>query len=265
MPQPRHNILKNKETHLWHAACFMESTMNSSTYIALSAQSALQQQMAVVANNVANASTPGFKAQNMIFAEYLAKNSQAEPVSFVQTLGAVRNDGQGSLAWTRNALDLAVQGEGYFKVSTPNGISYTRNGQFHLDTQGQIVTSQGYTVLGQGDAPITIPRDSGSIEIASDGSISTLQGQAGRLAVVTFDNPQNLVPSAGGLYVTDDNPTPAKQATVVQGAIENANVNPIIEMTRLLEVSRNYTSAQNLIDSENQRITNAIDQLGKVA
>lgn len=239
--------------------------MSSTAYIALSAQSALQQRMTVVANNIANASTPGFKAQSMIFAEYLAKTSGPEPVSFVRTLGTVRDTMQGALNWTRNALDLALQGEGYFKIDTPNGIAYTRNGQFQLDTRGQIVTSQGYPVLGQGDAPIVIPQNAGSIAIAADGSISTLQGQAGRVAVVTFDRPQDLIPSAAGLYVTDETPAPTAKGTVVQGAVEGANVNPIVEMTRLLDISRSYTSAQNLIDSEDQRIGNAINQLGKVA
>jgi len=245
----------------------MGSIMNSATYVALSAQSALQRQMAVTANNVANASTPGYKAQNIMFAEYLSGNQASEqaPTSFVRDLATVRNETQGSLSWTQNSLDLALQGSGYFKVDTPNGPRYTRNGQFQIDTQGQVVTAESYPVLDQGDRPIVVPPGAGSIEIAADGSVTTQRGPLGRFGVVNFANPADLTPSSAGLFVTEANPTPATKTTVVQGAIETSNVNPIVEMTRLMDVSRNYTTAQNLIDSEDQRMRTAIDQLGKVA
>ncbi len=239
--------------------------MQAASYIALSSQMALHRQMDVVANNMANSSTPAFKAERMLFAEFLNRGSASQPLSFVQDLGTMRDTKQGPITRTGNSLDLALQGEGYLKVETPLGIRYTRNGRFQLDGTGQVVTAQGYPVLADGDRPLTVPTDAQDITVTRDGTVSTAQGEAGRIAIVRFDNERDLVPASGGLYVTEAQPSATTDTVVVQGMIEGSNVEPIVEMTRMMTISHNFNFAKDLGDSESDRTRSAIDKLGKVA
>ena len=240
--------------------------METASYIALSSQMALFRQLDVVANNIANASTPAFKAERVLFAEFLDRQrpTGAPPLSFVQDFGSARDNSQGPLTRTANPLDVALQGDGYFKLQTPLGVRYTRAGRFQLDPSGQIVNAQGYALLGSGDAPINLPTDAADITITRDGTVSTAQGEAGRITVATFADERTLTPAAGGLYVTDAQPTTA-ETPVLQGMVEESNVQPIIEMTRLMNISRNFGFAKDLGDGEADRARNAIDKLGKVA
>jgi flagellar basal-body rod protein FlgF len=238
--------------------------MQAATYIALSNQMALLRKMDVVANNLANASTPSFKAEHMLFAEYLDKKGSA-PISFVQDFGTSRDTSQGPISSTGNPLDVALEGAGYLKIDTALGARYTRNGRLQLDSNGTLVTSDGNSVLGSGDQPISLPTNAKSITITRDGTISTDQGEAGQIEVLKFDDERVLEPASGGLYVTEAQPTPASDTAVLQGMVEGSNVQPIIEMTRLMKISQSYSSAKDLMDSENTRITTALDKLGKVA
>jgi flagellar basal-body rod protein FlgF len=242
-----------------------DQTMQVAAYVALSSQMALQRQIDVVANNLANSSTPAFKANRMLFAEFLNSGSADRPVSFVQDRGTVRDTKQGPITRTGNPLDLALQGDGYLKVETPLGIRYTRNGRFQLDGTGQVVTSQGYPVLAEGDNPLTVPTDAQEITVTHDGTVSTSQGDAGRIAVVRFENERDLAPAAGGLYVTEAVPVPAPETTIQQGMIEESNVEPIVEMTRMMKISHNFGFAKDLGDGESDRMRSAIDRLGKVS
>jgi flagellar basal-body rod protein FlgF len=241
--------------------------MEAASYVALSSQVALGRQLDVVANNMANASTPGYKAERGVFAEFIDRQrpSGTNALSFVQDLGTARDTTQGGLALTGNSLDLAVQGNGYFTVQTPLGPRYTRNGHFQLDAQGQVVNSQGYAVLAEGNQPLTVPTDAKDITISREGTVTTAQGEAGRIQVAQFADERALTPAAGGLYVTDAVPTKATDAAVLQGMIENSNVEPILEMTRMMSIARNFSSAKDFGDSESDRARNAIDKLGKVA
>jgi len=239
--------------------------MQAASYIALSSQLALHRQMDVVANNLANSSTPAFKAERMLFSEFLDRRRANQPTSFVQDFGTVRDTKQGPVTRTGNPLDLALQGDGYLKVETPLGIRYTRNGRFQLDGTGQVVNAQGYPVLADGDRPLTVPTDAQDISVTKDGTVTTNQGEAGRLAVVRFDNERDLVPASGGLFVTEAVPQPATETVVLQGMIEGSNVESILEITRMMNISHNFSFANDLGDSESERARTAIDKLGKVA
>lgn len=238
--------------------------MENATYVALSSQLALQRQMDVLANNIANLSTPAFKGERMLFAEYLAQVPGGQSIAYVQDVGTSRDTRQGPLSRTGNPLDVALQGDGYIAVQSPAGPRYTRNGHFQLDAQGQLVTSQGYPVLGEGGQPVTLPPGASGISIAPDGTIATRQGVAGRLQVVDFAQPQALLAKAGGLYATDEAPQPAAGTRLMQGMIEESNVQPILEMTRLMAAARSVGAAKEFIDGESERQRNAIDKLGKV-
>jgi flagellar basal-body rod protein FlgF len=253
-------------------AVHLTRPMQNATYIALSSQAALQRQMDVVANNLANLSTPAFKGEEMLFSQYLTRVRGAGTIAFVEDAGTARDLRQGPIAKTGNPLDLAIQGPGYFSVETPLGTRYTRAGHFQLDAQNQIVTSEGNPVLADGGRPLALPPNINAITVGADGTISvsqagtSSQASVGKLQLVTFPAPQLVTPAANGLYVTDQTPDPATTATttVQQGMIEESNVQPVLELTRLMAVSRASGSVKDLLDEESQRQSNAIDKLGKV-
>ncbi|HUJ97972.1 MAG TPA: flagellar basal-body rod protein FlgF [Stellaceae bacterium] len=245
--------------------------MQNATYIALSGQMAVQRQMDVIANNLANASTPGFKGEEMLFSQYLVQpHGNTSPLAFVEDSGTARDLRQGPISKTNNPLDLAISGEGYFAVQTPLGMRYTRNGHFQLDSQGQIVTSDGYPLLGAGAQPIVVPPNSKSVTVATDGTVSvaqdgtTQQNTIGQVQVVDFAAPQAVTPAANGLWVTDQTPQPAS-ATVQQGMLEGSNVQSVVELTRMLTVARESGTMKTFLDEEDQRRSNAIDKLSQVS
>ncbi|HEV8025980.1 MAG TPA: flagellar basal-body rod protein FlgF [Stellaceae bacterium] len=246
--------------------------MQNATSISLSSQTALQRQMDVVANNLANLSTPGYKAEEMLFTQHLTHTRGTGTIAFVEDAGTARDLRQGPISKTGNPLDFALQGPGYFSVETPLGTRYTRAGHFQLDAQHQLVTSEGYPVLAAGGQPLALPSNINAVTVGTDGTVSasqagsSSQSSVGKLQVVTFAAPQLVTPAANGLYVTDQTPDPATTATttVQQGMIEESNVQPVVELTRLMAVSRNSGAIKNVSDEESQRQGNAYDKLSKV-
>jgi flagellar basal-body rod protein FlgF len=239
--------------------------MQTATYVALGQQTALENSMDVAANNIANISTPAFKGQTVLFREFLQPGQDHQQISYVRDVGVIRDTKQGTLAQTGNTLDAGIEGDGYFTVSTPDGPRYTRNGRFQLDSTGNLVTSQGYAVLNEQSNPITIPANTRNIVITPDGSVSTETGAIGKFGVAHFDNQQDLVASAGGLYVTGDQPIPDTVSKIHQGTVEDSNVQPITALTKLLGMQKAYASAEQIIDGEDTRLRSAIDKISKVA
>jgi flagellar basal-body rod protein FlgF len=238
--------------------------MENSTYIALSGQTAREHQMEVLANNIANLSTPGFKGEKMMFQEYLSKPPDGgDSSSYVVSQGNSRDMSQGNLTHTGNPLDVALDGAGFMTVTTPGGTQYTRNGHLQLDNQGELVTSAGFVVQGEGGSPIVIPSGTASITIGKDGTVATDKQTIGKISVVNFDNSQALAESQGGLYSTTQAPTPATGTTVEQNTIEEANIQPVVEMTKLMDAAHQIGVAKNFADGEHTRLKNAIDRLGK--
>ena len=237
--------------------------MENVGYIALSRQMTLRRQMDVIANNMANLNTPAYKGQSMMFVEYLETSDNGEKMSFVQDIGLVRNLAEGQMTSTENPLDVAIDGDGYFEIETPVGTRYTRNGVFQLNAAGEVVTTNGQRVLGDGGAPIVLPPNSTSVTITQDGTISTSQGPAGRISIVRFEDEQALVKMANGLYDADGQDSlPAEDAEVMQGMVEGSNVEGIIELTRMIEAVRKYSSAGKLVNDEHERLRRAIQSLG---
>jgi flagellar basal-body rod protein FlgF len=240
--------------------------MQTATYVALSRQTVLERSMDVIANNLANMSTTGFKGESPLFEEYLkAGPTKDQSISYVRDAGVFRNLAQGDLTSTGNALDVGIDGNGYFQVNTTNGPRFTRNGRFQLDSGRNLVTAQGYQVLNSTGQPITIPQGSTSISIGADGSVATEAGPLAKIGLSSFANSQDLVPAGDGLYATGATPVPDTVSTMHQGTLESSNVQPIVEMTRMLDIQRSYSSAQNLIEGEDTRLKNAIDKLSKSA
>ncbi len=237
--------------------------MENTGYIALSRQMAMSRQMDVIANNMANMNTPAYQGESMMFVEYLQKTPNGEQTSFVQDIALVRNLTEGQKISTKNDLDLAIAGKGFFEIETELGTRYTRNGTFQLNADGELVTSQGDKVLGEDDQPIVFPPGTGRITIARDGTTSTENGQIGRLRVVRFENQQALIKGANGLYEADgQQPEKAEDAEVLQGMIEGSNVQGITEMTSLINAARSYASAAKIVKDEHERLRRAIQTLG---
>ncbi|HZD25755.1 MAG TPA: flagellar hook-basal body complex protein, partial [Alphaproteobacteria bacterium] len=179
--------------------------------------------------------------------------------------GTSRDLQQGEMRSTLNPLDMAISGDGYFTVQTPQGLRYTRNGHFKIDGQGYLVTASGLQVLDNTNQPIQLNPSDTKFDVGQDGTITGSQGPIGRLAMVSFQNEQNLVPVGNGLYRTDDPVQPAAKASVVQGMIESSNVEPIMEMTRMIEASRAYQSTQAVLSRDDDIRRQAINRLGRVS
>ncbi|MEX0760718.1 MAG: flagellar hook-basal body complex protein [Tistlia sp.] len=249
--------------------------MENPSYITLSRQTVLRRQMDVLANNLANMSTPAFKAEALMVIEHESPISTQGPrgmrnVSFVKDLATVRDLSEGALVHTDNPLDVAISGDGYFAIETDDGERYTRKGSFMLDGEGRLVTTAGQPVLDDRSRPIVVPPGSGEIEIAQDGTIPArdplLPGQnvvLGRFKVVAFENEYTLKREANGLNRpgAGADPEPVAAPTVFQGMIEKSNVNGIVEMTRLIETVRNFQSASKVVDDEHERQRKAIETL----
>lgn len=235
--------------------------MQSASYIVVSRQAALMRQMDVVANNIANAGTPGFKGEHMLFAEYLQEGPGGSGISYVHDLSTVRDGSPGELRATGNDLDLAIQGDGYLVAETPAGDRYTRNGHLQLDADRRVVTSHGYPVLTEGGQTLVVPVGAADLSITPDGIVSAGEQELGRLNLVRFENEGALKKTLGGLYTTDEEPLPALDARVLQGMTESSNIQPVLEMTRMMEVHRAFQSVQNMLNGEHERMTRAIREL----
>jgi len=241
--------------------------MENTSFIALSRQSTLRRQMDIVANNIANMNTGGFKAERMMFSEHLIRSKGGESyfgekLSYVRDIASVRDLSDGPIEQTGNPLDVAISGEGYFSIETDDGTRYTRNGRFQLNQEGQLVTQGGLPVLTDAGTPIFFAPDERDIGIARDGTISTNNGVLGKLSLVAFENPQMLEQNAGGLYATDEAPIATDDRVgIIQFAVEGSNVQGILEMTRMIEVHRRYDSVKNFIDKEDERQKKMIKEL----
>ncbi len=241
--------------------------MDNTTYIALSRQQGLWNQLEVIANNLANVNTTGFKGSDTLFSQYLVKSRNddrtfADKVAFTHDFGLVRNRAQGTFNYTGNTFDFALQGEGYFVVQGANGEEqYTRAGSFTINNNSQLVTQVGQPVLGSDGQPITIPDNAANISVHGDGSIHTKDGRTvGKMRVVRFDSERDLKAVDGTAFRADgQQPIDIAQAKVAQGVLEDSNVNAISEMTRLINVNRAYADVAKLVDEEHQRKRQAAD------
>lgn len=243
--------------------------MDNSLLVSLSQQLASYRAMDVIANNLANVSTAGFKRESAKFEEFITRVRPAEGqtgmqnVSFVKDAGILRDISQGNIERTGAPFDVAIAGQGYFAVQTPQGIRYTRDGHFSLDGNGQLVTSEGHQVQGDGGA-ITITPDDGDIQIAPDGTVSGKTGQLAKMQIVDFADPRALIKEGGNLYSTTQATTVPTTITLRQGMLESSNVQPVIEISHMIEVMRAYETTATLAKSHDDLKRQAIEKLGQM-
>lgn len=242
--------------------------MENVSYIGLSRLSSMRRQMDVLANNLANMNSNAYKGERVMFEEFLKTSpNQKEKHSFVTDSSVLRNMQVGKLEHTGNTFDLAITGPGYLTVDTPQGRRYTRDGHLRLDADRRLVTTGGHPVLDNRGREIAIPPDATEPPaIAVDGTINVGQQQIAKIDLVNFANEQELRKTVQGLYATSQEPEPAPVgSTIAQGVLEASNVEPILEMTKMIELLRQYQSTQGMLDSEHERMRSAIQRLGRSA
>lgn len=236
--------------------------MENSIYIGLSRQTVLQRNMDIIANNVANMNTTGFRGQNLVFEEYLSDPRFGDdPLSFVVDNRQYQNTDYGAFKQTENPFNVALNGPGFIAVQMPNGgTGYTRDGDFSMRPDGTLVNASNDPILGLG-GPITIPANATEISIDERGMVSTQDGTIGQIQVAEFANVQDLEPRGNNLYVTNQPVQQPDNTIVRQGFLEGSNVKPVLEMTRMIEVLRDFQSTQRLLESEHERMRGAIQKL----
>ncbi len=246
--------------------------MQNALFVGTSAQVALARELDVIANNMANVSTTGFKARSARFEEFLSPTARADSfpmpdrrVSYVMDTGTPLDLSQGPIEPDGNPLHVAVKGDAFLVVQTKDGTRYTRNGALEIDAKGNLVNSDGNIVQGD-NGPIAIGQQETGIAIAPDGTISTNFGVRGRLRMVRFPNPQALRNEGGNTYSSTGQPQPAGlDGRLETGALERSNVRPVIEMPRLMDVNRSDAMVSNTISRLDDLRGTAIRRLADVA
>jgi flagellar basal-body rod protein FlgF len=256
--------------------------MENAYLVGLSRQVALARELDVVANNIANLNTAGYKANGAIFEEFISQTARGDGasqsdtrISFVRDRATWIDLSQGPMERTGNPLDVALDGRGFLAVQTPRGERFTRNGGMQINAQGQLVTVDGFQVLGDA-GPITFQPNDKDISISREGVISVREGneartesQRGKLRVVDFENPGRLQKDGNGTFnapqgVTPITPDVDKRAAVLQGVIEKSNVRGVVEMTRMIEVTRTYTQVATILQQQADMRRSAIEKLAEV-
>lgn len=236
--------------------------MDNAIYAGLSRQSGLMAEMTAIANNIANANTTGYRAEGVIFSEYV-RGLAPDTASLSMAAARVRQTDftQGGIETTGAPFDLAIEGEGFFLVATPQGDRLTRAGSFLTNDMGDLVTPQGHPVLDAGGAPIAIPMDAGPVTIGGDGTLSVGGDPLGQLAVVAPLDPLQMSRGDGVLFNPGDGWQPVDAPRILQGAVESANTDTVGQIARMIEVQRAYELGQNFLDREDERIRAVITSL----
>jgi flagellar basal-body rod protein FlgF len=238
--------------------------MQSSLYVALSGQVALQKRLDTIANNIANMNTGGYRAEEVSFASLLSKQGKT-PTAFATAGEDYVSRRTGEMVSTGGPLDVAVQGSGWFALRTADGVAYTRDGRLHMDEGGALLSVTNAPILDAGGATIQLDPAGGAPTISQDGMISQNGVQAGAIGLFTIDPAARLSRSSNSSVIPDIPASPVLDFTsdgIMQGMAEGSNVNPVLEMARMINVSRSFESASNAIQSSENSLQDAIKTLG---
>jgi flagellar basal-body rod protein FlgF len=239
--------------------------MDSGSLVALSQQKALQRSMEIVSQNLANTGTDGYKSEKLCFENHIKPVGGSYNLSYVAERGTLRDFTEGPGKNTGNPLHLMIHGEGFFSVKTKWGTGYTRCGVFELNSQSEIVTASGDPLLAEDGSPIVVPNGTIRVEITPDGTVSADKHIIGTIKACTFENEQGLIPEGHNLFSAgEQSPTTNDKAEILQGMIEQSNVNPIYEMTKMIEILRRYQEIQYAMNSHKERQDDSIDRLIKI-
>lgn len=243
--------------------------MDTTGYLPLATAIGLQRGLDVTANNLANSTTSGFRANRLVFEDLLTPRPQAESVSYGHDRLSYTDTRAGVLSTTNNPLDVAIQGEGWFAYELENGqVALGRDGRFVMDAEGNLMTAAGRPVLDAGGGPIALPPEGGLPNIGRDGTLSDAAGNnLGQIGIFAAPGIETWA-RAGETMFTPRDGTPAplealETPVVIQGAIEQSNVNPISEMVRMIEVQRAYDTAMRMTENHNDLRKTTLSRLGQ--
>ncbi len=241
--------------------------MEVPSYIALSRLVAQSRALEVTATNMANANTPGFKAERVLFSDWLSQQTGADAprggrvVSFVQDRATYRDQQAGPVQQTGNPFDLALGGDGYFSVETARGPRLTRAGRFTPMADGRLGDADGNALLDAAGQPIRTGAADQRIVVAADGTISSENGRLGKIGVVRPSDPMRVTSEGARLMRADTNTVPVDKPQVIQGAVEDSNVQPVLEMTRMMADLREFQFTTQFVQDEADRLQSSIDKL----
>ncbi|WP_171722107.1 MULTISPECIES: flagellar hook-basal body complex protein [unclassified Ruegeria] len=230
-------------------------------YVTLSRQSGLMSEMRLVANNIANANTTGYRQQGLVFSEFIHDMPKSPSLSMSRAEARNTSLQQGVLTETGGQFDFAIEGAGFFMVETPDGNRLTRAGSFSTNAEGDLVALDGARVLDANGAPVFIPPDVATIDVGSDGTLSVDGQLLGQLGVFNIADPKDLVREGNTRFRTDEAIDPVDEPIVLHRFLEGSNVNAIEQVTRLVEIQRAYELGQSFLESEDERVRGALNAL----
>ncbi|WP_299947447.1 flagellar hook-basal body complex protein [uncultured Ruegeria sp.] len=230
-------------------------------YVTLSRQSGLMNEMRMVANNIANANTTGYRQQGVVFSEFV-RDMPGNP-SLSLSRAQVRNTSlqQGMLTETGGSFDFAIEGDGFFMIETPAGNRLTRAGSFSPNAEGDLVTMDGHRVMDSNGAPVFVPPDADTIDVGSDGTMSVNGQILGQIGVYGVADPQNLVREGSTHFRPGGQVDPMDEPVVLHRFLEGSNVNAVGQVTRMIEVQRAYELGQSFLEAEDERVRGALKAL----
>ncbi|MEO3413227.1 flagellar hook-basal body complex protein [Roseovarius sp. CAU 1744] len=237
--------------------------METTGYTTLTRQSGLMREMQVIANNIANSATTGYRQEGLIFAEYVQNAGEGPSISMAAAQARNTSMMQGALTKTGGALDMAIEGDGFFLIETPAGQRLTRAGNFALSAEGDLVTNDGFRVLDAGGAPVFVPPDAIALGISPDGTISDGGRPLAQIGLVQPADRIDLIREDGVMFRTEGEILPVEDGRILQGFLEGANVDPVGQIARMIEVQRAYEMGQSFLDAENKRILSALDTFNR--
>lgn len=236
--------------------------MDAPGYTTLTRQSGLMSEMQVIAHNIANASTAGFRREGVVFSEYITRMGDDPSLSMAYGNARHVDLGQAGLTATGGTFDLGIQGEGFFLLDTPQGERLTRAGAFTPSGEGVLVNPDGYPLLDAGGAPVAVPPGARSLAVSSDGTLSADGAPVAQIGLWQPADPLSLRHQAGTLFSADAT-EPAESAVIHQGFLEDSNVQPISEIARMITVQRAYELGQKFLETEDARHKSVIETLGR--
>jgi flagellar basal-body rod protein FlgF len=241
--------------------------MDITTSLAASRLVAQQRAMDITANNIANANTPGYRTERVQFSDWIdpQPNTASPPgghtITYTQDRATYRETQPGTLTHTNNPFDLALTGDGYFTVNTKNGPRLTRDGRFTPMPDGTLADGSGNAVLDTTGKPIVIAPTDTQISVAGDGTITSENGEVGKIGIVRPTDAMKLQAEGATNFVSNTPTTPVTAPGIVQGAVEGSNVQPVLEVTRMMDDVRQFQFVTQLVQAEGDRQQQTIDKL----
>lgn len=238
--------------------------MDSTGYVALNRQAGLLKELDTVAQNIANASTTGYRRESVVFSEFIASTGRAsESLSIAHANGHSIDLTQGALQQTNGTFDFAIEGDGFFLVATPDGDRLTRAGTFTPSPDGILVAPDGAALLDAGGAPVQVPAGFAQVTLGADGTLAADGAPIAQIGLWAAEDPLKMTRSGGTRFDPNGQPVALEEGRILQGFIEKSNVDPVTELTRMVEVQRAYELGTTFLDREDERIRTSIRIMGQ--